>query len=183
MKKLFNTPLVIYILFLFIAIISVFSCINQEEKYNDYHFKQDKKIAKTTIDFYQIDSLNQSNRKAIDITNLLSKNTKDSKKLELMLNVKRDFQKIDLELKNLTEKNLIIIPKPIYPLNIDSDSLHRKKTFSYLLSLLKNQIKEQIILFSNIEKNTQNIDFKIFLIKSKKILQKDSIALQTTATF
>lgn len=182
MKRLFITQLIPCKLFLFFVIISPFSCINQEEKYCDSFFKEKENNVESTIDFNLIDYLNTSNKKTIDLATITYYQIKDHKILHLILKIKRDHQKIDFELKKLTEKNLIIIPKPAHNLDINPDSLNGKNPDFYLLKALENQIKNQIIVFDKIEKTAQNIDFKIFAIKSKKILQINNDALQTASS-
>lgn len=181
MKTQFITQLP-FKLFLSIVIIFLFSCVNEEEKnYNSFFIVAENKV-ESTIDFNLIDSLNESNKKTVDVATLTFNQIKDTEKLLLILKIKRDHQKIDSELKKLTEKNLIIIPKTVYNLNLNSDSITGTNSDSYLVKVLKNQIKNQIIVFDKIEKTTQNIDFKLFILKSKKILQSNIDALQTTSS-
>lgn len=179
MKKLFAAQLVPCKLFLFFAISSIFSCVYQEEKSLDSLFNEDKNKVETTIDFNLIDALNESNKKTIHLATIACCQMKDSKKRLLVFKIKSDLQKMDWELKKWTEKNLIIIPKPVYDLNINPDSLNAKNPDFYLLKVLKNQIKNQITVLDKMEKTAQNIDFKIFVLKLKKIAQNNTLALQT----
>ena len=174
MKKPPFTLLNTFKLFLFITTIFIISCVNQEEKENDTYVEASKSNIETVaIDFNLIDSLNQSNQKVIDLTTLAFNQNHSSKKLLLLLKIKRDHQKINSELKSLTEKNLIIIPKPIYDLHIDCNELDPKNPNVFLLKALENQIKNEISVLNKIEKNAKNLDYKIFIIKSKKIAQRN----------
>jgi hypothetical protein len=177
MKKLFIIP---YKLFLFFVIIPISSCINQEEKRNDSLLGEAENSAKSAIDFNLVDCLNESNQKTIELATITFYQVKDRETLELVLKIKKDHQKIDFELKKITEKNLIIIPKIVYTLNIKPDSLKGKNIDFYFLNLLENQIKKEITIFDKIEKISQNTDFKIFAMESKKIISGNYDALQTS---
>lgn len=157
----------------------MFSCGNQGEKYCNSLFREEENNVKSTINFTLIDCLDEANKKTLDLATMTFNQIKDSKTLQLVLKIEKDHQKIDSELKILTEKNLIIIPKLAYHLNINRDSLKGKNQDFYLLKVLENQIKNQITLFDKIEKTSQNTDFKIFAIKSKKTLHANLDALQT----
>jgi len=165
---------------LFIVNIGAISCINKGKENNDTIFKIEPTTADATIDFNLIDCLNESNKKAISLATITFSQTKDVKTLELLLKIKKDHQKIDSELQKLTESNLIIVPKLVYDLNINTDSLKGKTPNLYLLKILESEIKNQTILFDKIENTSQNIDFKIFAKKSKKTLQSNKIALENT---
>jgi uncharacterized radical SAM superfamily protein len=176
MKKLYIARIIIYNLFLFIVNISAISCTTKEN--NDTVFKIEPSKAESTIDFNLIDCLNESNKKAISLANITFSQTKDVKTLQLLLKIKKDHQKIDSELKKLTENNLIIVPKVVYHLNINADSLKGKNSNLYLLKTLETEIKNQTLILDNIENTSQNIDFKIFAKKSKKTLQTNNDALK-----
>lgn len=182
MKKLFRSRFIPCKLFLFFVIITLLSCINQEKKQNDSSPKKEENNAEYTIDFNLINYLNQGNKKTIELATISFSQIKDQKILQLVSKIKEDHQNIDLELKKLTEKNLIIIPQIVYHLDISPDSIRENNPNFYLLSLLKDQIKNQITVFDSIEKTTQNIDFKTFAVKSKKKLQSNNDALQTYIT-
>jgi hypothetical protein len=180
MKKLCIPRFIIYNLLLFIVNISAISCTDKEKENNDAVFKIDPNKSESAIDFNLIDCLNESNKKTISLASLTFNQTKDVKTLELLLKIKKDQQKIDSELKRLTENNLIIVPKLVYHLNTNSDSLKGKNSNLYLLKILETEIQIQITIFGNIENTFQNIDFKIFAKKSKKTLQSNSTALKNT---
>lgn len=177
MKKLYIPPFIPCKLFLFFVIISLSSCINQEKKYPDPLFKEEENNIESTIDFNLIDCLNESNKKTIHLATITFSQIKNPKTLELILKIKKDHQIIDSELQKLTEKNLIIIPKLVYDLNINPDSLKAKNSDFYLINLLETEIKNQIMVFDKIEKTSQNTDFKIFAVKSKKIIYGNYDAL------
>lgn len=177
MKKLFITQRIPYKLFLFLATIFLWSCINHEEKQIDLPFKEENKM-ESTIDFNQINSLNESNKKTMELAAITFYQITDRETLQLVLKIKKDHQKIDIELKKLAEKNLIIIPQIVYTMEINPDSIKRKNIDLYFLNLVRNQIKNQIVLLDKIEKSSLNTDFKILAAKSKKILQCNNDALQ-----
>lgn len=178
MKKLFINNRIPYKIFLSFAIIFTFTYITQQKLYSDCLFKEEEINIESTIDFNLIDRLNESNKKTIHLVTIIFNKMSDSKRLQLILKIENDHQKIDSELINLTEQNLIIIPKLAYNLNVKPNSLKGKNSDFYLLSLLVNQIKNQIIVFDKIEKTSHNTAFKIFAIKSKNILQRNSDDLQ-----
>lgn len=180
MKKLFIPRYIIYNLLPFIVSIGMFSCTDKEKENNDPYFIIEPTSAEPIIDFKLIDCLNESNQKTISLALLTSNRTKDKKTLQLLLKIAEDQQKIDSELKKLTENNLIIVPKLAYRLHLNPDSLKGKKSVLYLLKTLETEIKNQTILFENIESSSKNIDFKTFAKKSKKTLQINNAALEST---
>lgn len=170
MKRLTITRFILYSIVFITVNVFIFSCINQEKENND-SLKTEYTTAESPIDFNLIDCLNESNKKNIDISSIAFHQTKNVRTLQLLLKIKRDHQKIDRRLKKLTEKNLIIIPKLAYNLNIDSGPLKGEDTNYQLLSLLETEIKNQLKIFNEIEKTTQNTDFKIFAVQSQKTLR------------
>lgn len=179
MKRLYIFRFIIYGLLLFLAHIYIISCTEQKEK-EDLIFITQSINPEYTIDFYLIDCLNESNKKSIDLANFAFYKTNDVKTLQLLSKIEKDQKKINTELKKLTEKNLIIIPKLVYYLNLNNDSLEGKNAAHYLSYLLNNEIINQITVLNQIEKNSQNIDLKILAAKSKKTLQTNNDALTGT---
>lgn len=179
MKKRHIHRLILYKLALFIAIICAISCVNKENELDDFIFKTE--YAKSdTIDFNLVDCLNESNKKIIQLSSIAFNQTSDARTLRLFLKIKRDHQKMDAELKKLTEKNLIILSKLAYDFNLNPDSLKEKNANLYLSNVLVNEIENQVRLLNQIEKTTQNIDFRLFAIKSKKIVQDNNEVLSKT---
>ncbi|WP_147298186.1 hypothetical protein [Flavobacterium aquicola] len=131
------------------------------------------------IDFSTIDCLNESNQKAIELSSKSLRLTTDLKTLELLLKIKRDHKKINSDFKRLTNDNLIIIPKPIYNIDVSNDTIHHQKPEFVILKKLQTEIKNQITSFDIIEKKTKNNDFKLFAIQSKRILNDNNEALKT----
>jgi hypothetical protein len=127
-----------------------------------------------------VDCLYESNIKIIKLSSIASNRTKDEKTLQVLLKIKKDHQKIDSELKKLTENNLIILSKLAYNFNLNADSLKGKKANCYLSTVLVNEIENQVLLFDSIGKTAQNIDFRTFAIKSKKIVQTNNEVLKKT---
>lgn len=180
MKKLLIPRYIIYYLVLFIVSIRLISCTDKDKDNYESVFKIEPTKAESTIDFHLIDCLNESNNKTISLVTLTFDQTKDAKTLVLLLKIKNDHQKIDSELKKLTENNLIIVPKLTYHLNLNSDSLKGKNPNLYLLKTLETEIKNQTTLFDKIENTSQNIDFKTFAKKSKQTLLSNNSALENT---
>lgn len=178
MKKLFIPQLIPCKLFLFFAIVSACSRTNPENKQRDSLFAEAQNNVESTMDFDLIDGLNDSNKKTIHLAILIGNQIKNPKTLQLVLKIKKDHQEMESGLLKLTEKNLIIIPKLVYDLNTNPDSLKAKNSESYLLRVLENQIKNQITVLAKIEKTAQNTDFKTLAIKSKKIVGANYDALQ-----
>lgn len=167
MKKKEIHRLFFYNLALFITIICAISCVDKENELDDFIFET-ANTKSETIEYDLVDCLNKSNKKIINLSRIASNQTRDARTLKLFLKIKRDHQKMDAELKKLTEKNLIILPKLMQGLNLNSDSLKIKKADCYLSNILENEIQNQVRLLDQIQKTTQNIDFKLFVIESKK---------------
>lgn len=155
------------------------SCSNQENKYTNFFYKMESTSEEPIIDFSTIDCLNESNQKAIELSSKSLRLTTDLKTLELLLKIKRDHKKINSDFKRLTNDNLIIIPKPIYNIDVSNDSIHLQKPEFAILKKLQTEIKNQITSFDIIEKKTKNNDFKLFAIQSKRILNDNNEALKT----
>ncbi|SHG37137.1 hypothetical protein SAMN05443549_103422 [Flavobacterium fluvii] len=179
MKKRCIHRLILYNLLLFIAIIFAISCANKENEFDNFIFKTEYSKS-DAIDFNLVDCLYESNIKIIKLSSIAFNQTKDVKRLELLLKIKRDHQKIDSELKKLTENNLIILSKLAYNFNLNTDSLKGKNANFYLSNVLVNEIENQVVLFDRIGNTTQNIDFRLFAIKSKKIVQTNNEVLKKT---
>ena len=179
MKKRGFHRLILYNLLLFIAIICAISCVDKENEFDDFIFKSEYSKS-DTIDFNLIDYLNESNKKIIKFSSIAFNQTKEAKTLQLLLKIKRDHQKMDAELKKLAENNLIILPELAYNSNLNPDSLKGKNANGYLSKALVSEIENQVVLLDRIEKTTQNIDFRIFALKSKKIVQTNDEVLKKT---
>ena len=177
MKRSFFPKVILYSSILFIINISVFSCIDKEEDTYSI-FKAESAKYYHTVDYNLIYSLNESNKKNIDLSSITFNKTKDVKTLQLLLKIKRDHQNIDSKLKILTEKNLIIIPKLIYDWNINYDSSKGKNLPLFLSSLLEIEISNQIKLLNEIEKTFQDAEFKLFAKQSKEVLESNNDSLK-----
>jgi len=176
MKK-FNIPRFIFFLVLVNGLI--ISCVNRQKECNDVIPKMESVKSDPTIVFNLIDCLHESNKKVISLASITFQQNKNKKTLQLLLDIKKDQQKIDSDLKKLTEKNLIIIPKLDSPLP-NLDSLKAKKSYSYLLKTLQSEIKNQIIILDNLEKSSENVGFKTFSKRSKTILLTNKKELEKT---
>lgn len=159
------------------VIICAILCVDKENELDDFIFKT--AYAKSdTIDFNLVDCLNESNKNIIQLSSIAFNQTRDARTLRLFLKIKKDHQKMDAELKKLTEKNLIILSKLAYDLNLNPDSLKGKNANCYLSNLLANEIENQARLLDRIGKTTQNIDFRLFAVKSKKTVQNNNEVLK-----
>jgi hypothetical protein len=169
-----------FIFFLVLLKGLMISCINHQHECNNVILKEESFKSDSAILFNLIDCLHESNKKIISLASISFKQNRDIKTLQLLLDIKKDQQKIDSELKRLAEKNLIIIPKMFASLDTNSDSLKDKKFNLYLLKTLDSEIKNQIIIFDNLEKSSENADFKTFSKKSKMILLTNKRELEKT---
>jgi hypothetical protein len=156
------------------------SCTNQEKEYTSsfYEMEYPEEEEEPSINFNTIDCLNESNQKAIELSSMSLRLSKDLSILKKLLKIKRDNKKINSDFNKLTKENLIIIPKLFYHHGINDDSLLNKKPGLYVLKKLETEIKNQITSLDSIEKYNQNIDFRIFAINSKKILNDNNDVLQ-----
>ncbi|AWG23124.1 hypothetical protein FFWV33_17110 [Flavobacterium faecale] len=126
-----------------------------------------------SLDFNSLSSLNESNKKVIDISSIIYKQNKRIPNLDLILKVKEDHQENDRDLKELSKENLIVIPKPFYQLKLNKDSLRNKNSTKYLVKLMIREIDVQIDLLETIKDTTTNADFRSFAAKSSSTLKQN----------
>ena len=81
-------------------------------------------------------------------------------------------------MKRITNANLIIIPEPIFDLNLNKNFLKGTNSSYYLISLLEKEINNQIKLLDSIEKISQDAQFKSFADKSKEVLIDNNDSLE-----
>lgn len=167
-----------YNLILFIVIYCITSCTHQEKEYNNSIYKIESTKEDAIIDFKTIDCLHESNQKAIELSSVSLRQTKDLPTLQLLLKIKRDNKKINLDFERLATDNLIIIPKLTYGIDAN-DSINQEKPEFYILKKLETEIKNQIISFDSIQRKTKNSDFRLFAMQSKKTLEDNNKALKT----
>lgn len=168
MKKLLHKDYyLIYIVL--IALLFAISCNNKKEEKNIIS-NQEKNKNEINIDFKLIAYLNDSNAKVIEIANKSFLQTDNFDQLRVINKIKKNHKKIQKDLIKIAEKNLIIIPKPIYNLKLNNIFSNNQSKNYYLLNILEKSIQEEINILESIEKSTQNISFKVFAIKSKEIL-------------
>ncbi|WPR70245.1 hypothetical protein SLW70_09840 [Flavobacterium sp. NG2] len=180
MKNFLLFRLTHYTICLIFIIGSLVSCNKKGKDFTESIFGTTTDEIESTIDFNLINYLSKSNTKIIDITALAVKHSNDKNKRQLLLKIKRDHQDIELELKELTQKNLIIVPKSIYTLNSKADSLQGQNAEVYLSQWLINEIKNQLSQFDSIETTSKNTDFVQFAVRSKLTLKQNIIALNTS---
>ncbi|WP_366183945.1 hypothetical protein [Flavobacterium ovatum] len=172
---------IIPITLLFIFVISlIYSCENKKKDYNNFFIQEPAQDVKSTIDFNSLISLNESNKKIMEISSILFHQNKPIPNLSLILKIREDHRKNELNLKVLTKRNLIIMPKPIYNLNINSDSLQNKNSTHYLAKLLINEIKTQIELLEKIKNTTISPDFKTYAEEAKIMFDNNNEGLKTS---
>lgn len=146
------------------------SCSQKEKVYSNKIFDDKDREIESKFNFKTVTNLNETNKKVIEIASIAFNNSKELRKSQLILKIKKDHQKIEQDLKKITEENLIITPQPIFDLNLNESFLNGINSDFYLISLLEKEIKNQIMLLDSIENTTKDEDFKNFADKSKKIL-------------
>ncbi len=180
MKKSLLFRISFFALCLLFIISILYSCNKKGESFTDSIFGNITNDIESTTDFNLVDSINKSNKKVLDITALIKEKINDNKKKQLVLKIKKDHQIIDIELKKFAKNNLILIPKPIYTLNNNPDSLKGQNIDVYLLHWLKKEINHQITQFDSIETTSKNTDFLLFAKKSKEALEQNKKALESS---
>jgi hypothetical protein len=180
MKSKLLSEKIIASLLLFLVIGMISSCLHKKKDYNNFYHHEPAQDVKSTIDFNSLISLNESNKKIMDISSILFHQNKPILNLSLILKIRKDHLKNELNLKQLTKRNLIIMPKPIYNLNINSDSLKNKNSTRYLAKILIDEINIQIELLEKIKITTINPDFKSFAEDSKIIFKSNNEGLKTS---
>lgn len=171
MLKLPSLKLLSYMCVLVIILFA--SCFKKDKSLSNInvHPLNQKSInIESKINFNSVAFLNETNKKIIDIASIAFNNSKKLNESQIILKIKKDHQKIQNDLKKITDENLIIIPEPIYDLNLNQNFLQGINSSYYLISLLEKEIKNQIQLFDTIEKTSKDIEFKNFADKSKDIL-------------
>ncbi|WP_339889234.1 hypothetical protein [uncultured Flavobacterium sp.] len=166
-----------YILALLIILFS--SCNEKREKTNSngIYTEKDSEL-ESKINFRTVAILNETNRKVLDIASIAFNNSKELKESQIILKIKKDHQKLEYDLKRITEENLIIIPEPIFELNLNQNFLKGINSSYYLISLLEKEIKYQITLLDSIEKVSKDKQFRNFADKSKDILIDNNDSLE-----
>jgi hypothetical protein len=164
------------LLLLTVLIYGFISCVDQNKESDNSIFKNNDLVTESTIDFNLVYLLNESNQKVTEITSYIFNQTKDVKTMQLLLKIKKNQKNIAAELKKLSQKNLIIIPKSIYNLNLIPSKSKPQKLYNSNFDLLETEIKKQIKIFDSINVTTRNSDFKQFAIKS---IPKLNLNLQT----
>lgn len=166
MKNSRHNKLIIKSLFFAILTGILWLCLAQTSGYNHTRGNKNKELSNTSVDFNLINQLNESNQKTIEITSYIFNHSQDVQTLRMILKIKHDHEKIDLDIKKITEKNLILIPKLDYYLNFEADFVKLKKSNSNLLAALETELINQIVIFNQIKTSTHNSDFKIFAKQS-----------------
>ena len=141
------------------------SCVNKKKDFST--LETVKTNLDSDLDFSNFSSLNESNRKTIDIINQISLLKTTAPQLNLILKIKQDYFKNDSELKRLSKKNLIVLPKPFYQLKFSKDSLKKENATEYLIVQLVTEINKQLKILETLQSTTINIDFKTFAEQSK----------------
>lgn len=178
MSKLPSLKLITYMSVLVIFVLS--SCFKKDKSSgNEGHLTAQKTShIESEISFNSVAFLNEVNKKVIDIASIAFNNSKKLNESQVILKIKKDHQKIQNDLKKITDENLIIIPEPIYDLNLNQKFLKGINSSYYLISMLEKEIKNQILLFDSIEKTSKDKEFKDFADKSKDILISNNELLE-----
>lgn len=155
---------VIFILLLF------FSCIRDEKRYTNTIFTENNIEVESNINFRTVASLYELNKKIIDIASISFNNSKQLESSKVLLKIKKDHEKIESQLKEIANENLIIIPQPFINLNLNETFLNEIDSNFYLISLLEKEIKNQIVLLDTIEKTSKDTQFITFADQSKDLL-------------
>jgi tRNA-binding EMAP/Myf-like protein len=164
-----------------IALISLLfsSCTDSDKKESTFlnDIFSDNEI-ESKINFKTVASLYETNKKNIVIASIAFNNSKELKESQIILKIKKDHQNFEFGLKKIANENLIIIPEPIFDLNLDQKNLKGISSSYYLISLLEKEINNQIVLLDSIKKNSKDTQFKAFADKSKKILIENNNSLE-----
>ena len=174
MLKYPNLKILIYT----IILIFIVSCTKKEKAFNNVKSHEKEVILESNINFKSVAYLNDTNKKIIEIASIAFNNSKELNESKVILKIKKDHQKIENDLRRITNENLIIIPEPIYDLNLNQNFLKGINSSNYLISLLEKEIKNQILILDTIEKNSKDKEFKNFADKSKDVLINNNELLE-----
>ncbi|MCG9790962.1 hypothetical protein [Flavobacterium algicola] len=179
MKRIRLSNIILFT-FILIATTTFFSCQNIKKDALNVSIQEMSPDVTSTLDFNSLSYLNEANKKVIDISSMIFYQSKHVPHLKLILKVKEDHQRNDRDFKELTKKNLTIVPKPFYQLNLNKDSLDSENSTNYLVKLLISEINLQINLLEDIKNSTTNPEFKTFAEKSALLMKQNSKMLGTT---
>ncbi|WP_418263181.1 hypothetical protein [Flavobacterium faecale] len=180
MRKKFPYKIVISSLFLLLCFSTIYSCYKQKKDFGEFIIHETTFDVNSAMDFNNLACINESNKKIIDISTIIFRQNKKVPNLALFLKIKKDHQNNSYQLKQLTKRNMIVIPKPIYNLDLNKDSLGDHNSTDYLVAILDNEINIQIEILDNLKSTTFNPDLKSFAEKSKKILEKNRKDLEAS---
>ena len=175
MKTPLTTRNFIYTLTLLLLLIT--SCSDSNRNIYNKTANTKKNSPESTINFRTVGLLNDTNKKVIDIASIGFNNSKELKESLIILKIKKDHQKIESELRKITNDNLIIIPEPIFNLDLNQTFLNGSNSTYYIVSLLEKEINNQIKLLESIEKVSTDQQFKKFAIQSKELLLDNNNSL------
>ncbi|GIZ08412.1 hypothetical protein [Flavobacterium sp. UMI-01] len=179
MKKRLPFKILIGSLFLILVFGSIYSCFKQRKDFGEFVFQEPTHDVNSTMDFNNLACLNESNKKIIDISTLIFNQNKKVPHLALVLKIKKNHENNNFLLRELTKRNMIVIPKPIYHLNLDKKALGNKDSTSYLVQILNQEIDIQLELLSTIKSTTFNPELKAFAEKTEKIVMQNSKDLKS----
>lgn len=176
MKTPLTTRNFIYTLTLLLLLIT--SCSDSTKNIYNKTANTKKNTPESTINFRTVGLLNDANKKVIDIASIGFNNSKELKESLIILKIKNDHQKIESELRKITNDKLIIIPEPIFDLDLNQTFLNGSNSTYYLVSLLEKEINNQIKLFESIEKVSSDQQFREFAVQSKELLINNNNSLE-----
>lgn len=168
----------LYKISLISIVLSFLSCNNTQKSYFNTISIKESIEKESKINFQSVALLNETNKKIIDIASIAFTNSNELNESKIILKIKRDHQKIESDLKKLTDLNLIIIPNLFFELSLNEKSLKSLNSSYYLISLLEKEINNQINLLDSIEKVSEDEAFHIFVEKSKNTLLVNSKVLE-----
>lgn len=178
MKKLLPFRIIINALLILFMFIYLCPCSKSKICDDDSIFDKEFAEKQSKIIFKSLDYLDESNQKTIELSSILFDLTEDVETLQLLTAIRKNHEKINFELNNLTNKNFIIIPKLIYDTDAKPNPVRSAKDSLFLLKRLETQLKNQITAYERIEKTSQNIDFRIFAMQSKKAIKNNNKILK-----
>ena len=161
-----------------IVLILFLSCNDERRNFSSSLYNERNEEIEPSINFKSVALLNETNKKIIDIASIAFENSNELKESKIILKIKKDHEKIESELKKITEENLIIIPEPIFDLNLNQKFLKGINSSYYLISVLEKEINNQIKLLDSIEKISNDQEFRAFADKSKEVLLSNNDLLE-----
>lgn len=173
MKKLELRTFLFYLVLTSMTLISIGSCVNKKNNENHSILEQINGDIDNKIDSQILTDVVESNLKVIKISRTAqAKSVSDSTK-NILKEIEQEHHKLNLSIKNIAKKNLIIIPDTLYDVDLP-DTLINIGDHDYIyLSEVENSLKEEIKKLQTILKSSTNIDLKIFSVQALVVLKNN----------